>query len=154
MSFLNDITAPIWFTIGILLVAVFLGLWQWFDRRSREVNLSAADRDFFVRQDRRRYFGVGVMTVLAALLPFIPNTEGSTRPTLFGAISLLVVCGLIIVLLALAFLDGLATRRFARRQLSSLEQERTKLLLGVIVGRTGADSSRRKPDQKSGAPEL
>ena len=72
-----------------------------------------------------------------------------------SAIALLVVCVLILVLLALAFLDGRATRKYARRQLSSLARERTRLMLDAIVRRTGSsDSVPRKPDKQSSAPEL
>jgi hypothetical protein len=155
MPLLNDVPPAIWFTLGILLVAVFLVLWQWFDRRSRDPHSSPEDRDFFRSQDRRRLFGVGVMTVLAVLLPFLPSSGDPKETTLFGALALFLVCGLILVLLALAFLDGLATRRYARRQLSSLAQERAKLMLEAIVGRAGSSGSgQSKLDQNSSASDL
>ena len=50
------------------MVALFLGLWQWFDRRVAPAEPGPEDRAFFVRQDRRRYLGVAVMAVLAVLL--------------------------------------------------------------------------------------
>jgi undecaprenyl pyrophosphate phosphatase UppP len=156
MPLINDVTPQIWAAaIGILVVAVFLGLWQWFDRRSRDPHTSSEDLDFFRRQDRRRYGGVAVM-VAVALLFIVGSSRTLDRvfgPKLLGV--WVVVCVLIVVLLALALVDALATQKYARRQLKSLAQERTKLMLEAIVGRTGqSDSGRRKPDQKSGATEL
>ena len=51
---------------GIVLIAAFLGLRQWYERRAREVDLSDLDRGYFFRQDVRRGLGVAVMLVLAA----------------------------------------------------------------------------------------
>jgi hypothetical protein len=160
MSFIKDIPLPMWGATGTLLVAVFLGLWQWFDQRSRDSNPSPEDLDFFRRQDRRRYLGVCVMTVLAVLLPFFTISDVSSisdlapRMAVFVVVHLVVVCGVIVGLLTLAFFDGLATRRYARRKRKSLAHERTKLMLEVL-GRTGSsDSGRRPPEKKSRANEL
>ena len=49
MALLNPTIA---FPVGIVLVAIFLGLWQWFDRRARDAGVDEADRYFFRRQDR------------------------------------------------------------------------------------------------------
>ena len=40
---------------GILLVALFLGLWQYFDQKSRVPDLFPEDREFFGRQDGQNY---------------------------------------------------------------------------------------------------
>src|ERR1700733_6364985 len=43
---------------GITLIAVFLGLRQWYESRAREPDLSDLDRTYFIRQDLRRGLGV------------------------------------------------------------------------------------------------
>ena len=156
MSLINDVPPPIWFTsIGILVVAVFLGLWQWFDRRSREPNPGPEDLGFFLSQDRRRYVGVAVMVAVAFFLILGSSHTLEAYSTKLLASIWAIVCLLIVVLLSLALIDAIATQRYARRQYKSLAKERTKLMLDAIVGRTGSsDSAARKPGPKSGAPEL
>jgi hypothetical protein len=156
MTFIQDVPLGIWAAaIGILLVAVFLGLWQRFDRKSRDPRPSPEDYDFFRAQDRRRYVGVAVMVAVALLL-VLGSSE--TLDKAFGPKLLaiwVIVCILILVLLALALLDAIATQKYARRQFKSLAQERTKLMLDAIVGRTASsDSGERRPDKRSRASEL
>ena len=90
-----------------MLVAIFLGLWQWYDKRARSTELDEVDRNFFRRQDFRRWVGIGVMLILAAAIavePFITaRIRGHPRRRCgILAIDLFVVCVLILVLLALA----------------------------------------------------
>jgi hypothetical protein len=154
VSIINDVLGPIWYTIGILLVALFLGLWQWFDRRSRDPNADPIDRDFFSRQDRRRYIGVAVMVALAIFLVVGSSKalEDYSKPLLVFVWA--IVCLLIPVLLVLAILDAVATQRYARRQFRSLAQERAKLMLDAL-GRPRAYGSSQNPPEKPGdAPEV
>jgi hypothetical protein len=65
-----------------------------------------------------------------------------------------IVCGLIAILLGLAFFDAMATQRYARRQLKSLAQERAKLMLEAIGRPEPTHAARRPPEEKSGAPEM
>ncbi len=153
-----DLKTAVLFAGGILLIALFLGLWQWFDQRSRESESSDEDREFFRRQDRRRYAGVGVMVALAVAIPVhsvllyaLPeNNALHTRPwsgVIFVAIWL-VVCVMIVVLLTLAFFDLLATRQFARRHRRALHRERSKLMLEMIHRSGSSDSGRGSSDDE------
>lgn len=135
---------------GILLVALFLGLWQKFDQRSRDADPSPRDRDFFRRQDRRRYVGIAVMVSLGIaiyLLTPVLNQPKGNELWLIGLLSLVSV--LIVVLLALAVLDWLATRRYARRHRRALNHERSKLMLEMIHRAGSSDSGDRSSDEKS-----
>ena len=134
----NDIPASSWFaTGGILLVALFLGLWQWFDQKSRVPDQFPEDREFFGRQDRRRYAGVALMALLALLLPLPTSDKIRLQHATLVILDLLIVCVLIVVLLVLAVVDGLATRRYARRHGRELAQEHAKLMLDVILRQLG-----------------
>ncbi len=52
---------------GLTLIALFLGLRQWYERRARESDLSPADSVHFARQDMRRRAGVAVLVAIAVL---------------------------------------------------------------------------------------
>ena len=103
-------------SLGIALIAVFLGLRQWYETQARESDLSEFDRAYFARQDVRRGLGVALMLILAAGLSIgariAPRVNGRANLTFveiwLGEIALL------FVLIALAGLDWLATRRYAR----------------------------------------
>jgi putative copper export protein len=115
---------------GIVLIAVFLGMRQWYERRAREVDLPDADRRYFFRQDVRRWLGVAVMLILAALLYVgsrVPPKIGDRANLNFVQVWL-VVGGLIVVMLVLALLDWISTRVYAHRQQRHLASERLRLL--------------------------
>jgi hypothetical protein len=154
MPVMNDIRSSIGYAVGILLVATFLALWQWFDRRSRDPNSTALDRDFYRRQDLRRYVGVGVMVVLAFLLVAVSSQALAEYNKIVSLVVLVIVCVLIVVLLALAFFDAIATQRYARRQFKSLAQERTKIMLDAIGGGRASTSRRQPPEKQNKAPEV
>jgi hypothetical protein len=152
-----DLKTVIWFSAGILLVTLFLALWQWFDRRSRDPDPDEEDRDFFDRQDRRRYVGVALMVALALAIPahsvffsVLPShsmLRSSPWSGLIFAVIWLVVCVLVVFLLVLAFFDLLATRGYARRHRRALQHERSKLMLDMIH-RSGSSDSGRDPAEK------
>ena len=137
-------------------VAIALGLIQWSGSRNRDADLTEADARDFVRQDWRRGVGVVLMLLLAlgiyvgSRIPPLIDTEfpydlevrqsvralsgawvetwvGGHANPLFLAIWLAVII-LLVVLLALAFFDWLATRRYAHRQRSSMARERLEIL--------------------------
>ncbi len=139
---------------GTVLVAVFLGLWQWFDKRAREVD--EIDRDFFQRQDLRRWIGIGMMLLLAAAIFFVDPSETSQSPQSLRQLgqlaNLFFLIALIIGLLALALFDGLATLRYARRHRRELSQEHAKLMLESIRRSGSSDSIPRVSEKKRGAP--
>jgi hypothetical protein len=137
---------------GILLVTLFLGLWQRFEQRSRDPETNDDDREFFRRQDRRRYAGIAVMVALALsilvdplLFSVLPASSALREKSVSGPISMaiwLIVCVVIVVLLVLAFLDLLATRQYALRHRQALEHERSKLVLELIHRSGSSDSGR------------
>ncbi len=121
-------------SLGIVLIAAFLGLRQWYEKQARESDLSDLDRDYFLRQDVRRGLGVAVMLILAAGLSIgariAPRVDGRANLT-FVEIWLGEI-GLLFVLVTLAGLDLLATRRYARQYRRSMARERIKLLRDAI----------------------
>jgi hypothetical protein len=128
---------------AVVLIAGFLGVRQFFDRRSREPDLSEADARHFVRQDVRRALGVGVMLLLAVGLVIgsrlEPRIAGRTNPRFVQV--WLGVFFLIFVLLILAMLDWIATRVYARRHRREIFDERIEIL---------RDEFRRRADRDSG----
>jgi undecaprenyl pyrophosphate phosphatase UppP len=144
----NTITLP---AIGILFVATFLGLWQWFDRRARERDLSDVDRAHFRKQDLRRWFGVGVMVALAAAMAVVMRQR---MPTSWMIGTLTVMILLIVVLLVLAFADLMATRRYARRHRRALAEEHTRFMLEVIRRASSSNAIAAPPKKQSEAPDV
>jgi hypothetical protein len=145
------------FACGIVLVAVFLGLWQWYDKLAREPDMDEADRDFFRRQDRRRWFGIGLMGLLAIAIFISEPSELSMTPTSLKALwqigNLCVLIALIVALLVLSLFDWMGTRDFARRHRRDLAQEHTKLMLEVVRRAGSSDSIERVPEKQSNTPE-
>ena len=135
---------------GITLIALFLGLRQWYESRARGPNLSDLDRGYFSRQDLRRWLGVVIMLVLALGIWIGAKTE----PKIAGKANVafvrvwLAVIVLILVLLALALFDWLATRVYARRLRRSLARERVELLREVF-GKSASpdDDPSAEPDE-------
>jgi hypothetical protein len=121
-------------SLGIVLIASFLGLRQWYERRARESNLSDLDRRYLHRQDMRRSAGVAVMLLLAAGI----SIGGRIEPRINGRANVvylevwLAVIALLVFMVILAGLDWLATSRYARRQRRFIAEERMKLLHEVI----------------------
>jgi hypothetical protein len=132
-------------SLGITLIAAYLGLRQFYERRSREPDLPEADRDYLLRQDVRRSLGVAVMLILAAGIligsRIEPRIEG--RANLAYLEVWLGVIGLLVMMITLAGLDWLATSRYARRQRRFLAEERTKLLHDV-----NRESAKMGPDSQ------
>jgi NhaP-type Na+/H+ or K+/H+ antiporter len=143
-------SASLLLSSGITLIAAFLGLRQWYERRARSDDLSDRDRGYFFRQDLRRGIGVGVMLLLAAGLYFgsrVPPQVGGKANATFLEIWL-AISGLIVVMLVLALIDWISTRLYARRHQRALLSERRKLL-GQAFGKKPndrADESERVSD--------
>lgn len=140
-------------SLGITLVAVFLGLRQWYERRARNAELSDADRHYLHTQDLRRSVGVGVMLILAAGIligaRIEPRVNG--RANLAYVAVWLSVVGLLLALVLLAGIDWLATSRYARQQRRFIAEERLRLLHDVI--RESADSHGDQLDAHERSPE-
>jgi hypothetical protein len=117
-------------SIGIAMIALFLGLQQWYLWRARATDLSALDRRYFLRQDLRRGLGVAILLLLALGI----SAGSRVKPKVAGHVNLffleiwLAVVVLVLALLALAFWDWLAIRSYASRQRQSMVRERLELL--------------------------
>jgi hypothetical protein len=124
------IGASLMTSVGITLIAAFLGLRQWYERQAREQDLPSDDRAHFEREDRRRAIGIAVLLLIAVALSVgarIPHKVAGQANGLFIAFWP-VVFALIVALLFLAFFDWIATRNYARRHRRSMARERIDLL--------------------------
>ena len=143
---------------GTTLVAIFLSLWQWYDRRARQGDLEPRDRVFFHRQDVRRSIGIGMMLLLAGAIFIVDPSETSWSPTslwqcgqlanLFGLVAL------ILGLLVLALFNALATMRYARRHRRDFTREHAKLMLEAIRRTGSSDSIRRVAHKRRDVTEA
>jgi heme exporter protein D len=123
-------SSGLFLALGTGMIAVFLGLRQWYEWRARDPDLPAKDRSHYRRQDLRRIAGVVLLLWLAVEIWAgcrIPHRI-ATRPNPTFLFIWLSVGIKLIVLLALAMLDLLHTRRYARRQRRSMILERLKLV--------------------------
>jgi hypothetical protein len=111
--------------VGLGLIALFLGLRQWYERRARELELSPEDLVHFARQDIRRRLGVGVMSVIAvlALAGSRVSSRAGEKVNVLFVLLWLAVMALIVVLLILAMADWSATRAYARRHRRQILRE-------------------------------
>ncbi len=142
----SELLTPLLTAGGILLVATFLGLWQWFDRRARDPNLDDGDLFFFRQQDSRRWVGIAVMAMLAlaiALEPFASSAIPESTKPVWQLTVLSILIGLILTLIGLALADAMATRRYIRRHRRELVDEHGKLMLEVIRRASAADAMPR-----------
>jgi UDP-N-acetylmuramyl pentapeptide phosphotransferase/UDP-N-acetylglucosamine-1-phosphate transferase len=118
-------TATLGLAAGIALIAVFLALRQWYEKRARGSDLSGADHTHFARQDVRRILGVAILLVIAAMFVVSsrlqPRVNG--RPSLVFAELWVLVLALIVALLVLAMIDWAATRTYAKRHRRQLIRE-------------------------------
>jgi hypothetical protein len=118
-------TASIAMAVGLCLIALFLGLRQWFERRARPESTSREDRTYFANQDVRRNLGVGNLVAIALLIgagSYVPPRVAG-RANLLFVILWMTVLALILVLLVLALLDLAATRSYALRHRREMIQE-------------------------------
>jgi hypothetical protein len=123
-------SSGLYLSLGIGLIAVFLGLSQWYEWRARDPDIPAEDRSHFRQQDLRRSAGVVLLILLAIEIwvgSRIPYSIAKKPNPAFVFIWLGVGIELIILLM-LAMIDLLSTRRYARRQRRSMILERLRLL--------------------------
>ena len=113
-------------SLGIGLIAVFLGLSQWYEWRARDAELPEKERSHYRRQDLRRTAGVVLLLWLAVEIwvgSEIPHRI-ATRPNPTFLFIWLSVGVKLIVLLALAMLD-LAAHQALRPAVSAIDDPRT-----------------------------
>jgi hypothetical protein len=123
-------TASLVLSTIILLIAALLGWREWRDRRDRAPDLSPEDARYFAYQNARRSLGIVVLVLLAVGLVVgsrVPTrVDNKTNPQFLGI--WLGVFLLIFVLLALAMVDWVALRLFARRHRHELLRERIEII--------------------------
>ncbi len=139
-------SASVGLAAGLCLIALFLGLREWYERNARDPDLSPADTRHFRHQDLRRRLGVGVLLAIAVLAlagsRVEPRAAGRAN-VLFVALWFLVMT-LILVLLGLALADLLATRAYALRHRRQMLRESIEALRRQV--RQAATRSRRETD--------
>ncbi len=119
----------------IAFCAILLGVHLWWERGRRESDLPDIDRKHFFHQDLRRALGILLMVLLAAgvyvgsrLPTRIIESPSEAHPNrLFLAVWMAVFAS-IILLLGLAVVDWISTRRYARRLRLAMNQERIEIL--------------------------
>lgn len=139
---------------GVFVVALALMVWQLAERRQRESELSNEDALYFAHRDVRRSCVVLIMISLAAGI-FIgswvrPKWPAGPNPAF--VLSWMAVFLLIIALMALAMIDWLATRTYARRHRIAIVREGVEILREEMRLRTARSSDRPHLDQANGHP--
>jgi hypothetical protein len=138
--------------------AMLLGLLLWWDRRTRESEFSDRDRKHFFLQDFRRAVGIVVLGLLAVgiyvgsrLPTFVAevasaeNLAGQKHPNRAFLAVWLAVFASIVLLLGLAMIDWISTRRYAQRRRGELHRER----LEIFRSHPASSDSRHDPDLES-----
>jgi hypothetical protein len=140
--------------LGMVVVVVGLLAWQMLDIRRREPDLSEEDRYHFRRQDVRRGVVAVVMLALAAGIYLGSHTPHRLhgRPNPLYLEIWVVVFGLLILLLALALIDWLATRRYARRHRSAIVREGLSILREEMRLRLARPANGQPLKGEDGAP--
>jgi peptidoglycan/LPS O-acetylase OafA/YrhL len=145
------------FASGTISVGLFLGLWQWYEKRARHGEMDSTEHEFFRRQDLRRWVGIGMMFLLAAAIFLVDTRAGSAAPQnaryFVQVANLLGLVGLILGLLSLALVDAMATYRYARRNRRVLANEHAEIMREVIRRSAGSGAIPRGDDRKRRAPE-
>jgi hypothetical protein len=151
-------SASVGLAAGLCLIALFLGLREWYERNAREPELSPADDRHFRHQDLRRRLGVGVLLAIAVLAlagsRVEPRAAGRAN-VLFVALWFLVMT-LILLLLGLALADLLATRAYAlrhRRQMLRESIEALRRQARQAAARSGRETDDPTDPSASRGPE-
>lgn len=134
--------------VGVSLIALFLGLRQWYEQRARE-DLSEADEAFHGRQNVRRWLGVAALTTVALVILAAswvhPRVAGKGNVAFI--VVWLVVLSLIVVTLFVALWDWVATWRYAREQRQAMILDHVEELREHL--RIAAESARREREAPS-----
>jgi hypothetical protein len=131
-------TVSVFLAAGVTAVALILAWRQWRESQGRETDLSEADVAHFLKQDIRRWIGVGLMLVLAvgiAVGSRLPPKAAAGGANSMFVLIWLAICILVLVLLMLALIDWIDIRQYARRHRRAMIDERRDL----------AEESLRKP---------
>ena len=161
-----------WTSLGLAAViaicTLLLGLRLWWERRTRQAGLTDPDRRHFLLQDLRRAVGILLMAYLApgiyigSRLP--PLVVEPKEPREFGPVEFtagaaivaaqeahpnrrflliwLAVFASVALLLGLAVIDWISTRRYADRQRRAMNQERLEILRETMRHSRAAEDGR------------
>lgn len=145
-------SASLGLATGLFLIALFLGLREWYEQKARGPDLSPADDRHFMHQDIRRRLGVGVLLAIAvlALAGSLIDPHAAGRANLFFVALWFAVLTLVMVLFGLALADLLATRAYARRR--RLEMLRESIEAVRRKARQASACSRRKTNGPGDPP--
>ena len=137
--------------IGVALIALFLGLRQWYEHRARG-ELPDVDRVFYRRQAVRRWLGVALLGTLSALVVLGSRVEPrvGARGNLGFVALWMGVLGLIVVTLGVAFSDSVATWRYARDRRRELVRDHVDELRRHM--RSVAEAVRREQAEADDPP--
>jgi hypothetical protein len=145
-------------SVAVAMIAALLGLRLWWEHKTRDDQLPAPDRKHFLLQDLRRGLGIALMAFLAlgvyagSRLPTFVVEPGDPRlrgpaATVAGAVVqsalethpnrrfLAVWMGVfasVVLLLGLALIDWISTRRYAERHRREMSRERLEILRETI----------------------
>jgi hypothetical protein len=138
-------------SLAVATVALVMGLRLLSERRNRTEDLSAADHKHFIIQDLRRGIGIILMAFLAVgvyagsrLPEFVVEAPNADVDALAGADAALAVrdahpnnvflavwlgvFASVVLLLGLALIDWISTRRYAQRHRREMNQQRLDIL--------------------------
>jgi hypothetical protein len=139
-----ELVTSLLLSVTTLVISAVLGVSVWWERRTRKPSLLPEDHRHFQIQDIRRGVGVICLALLAPgiyigsrlpIFEFEPLPAGIHAPAppvqhpnrvFLGVWA--AVFALVAVLLALALVDWIATRRYARRQRAAMTMERLDIL--------------------------
>lgn len=140
--------------VVLLTLALAFGVRQWLDRRRRSDKLTAEDARYFRAQDARRGLGSFVMLLIALAMGWglmIDPRGDARRGQRFVAVWVLVFA-LVLLLVALAWLDLWAIRRFARRQRLAILEEGRALAAAQRRPRDPPPTRAHPQDDPNGRP--
>lgn len=148
-------SASLGLAAGLSLIALFLALREWYERKAREQYLSPADELHFWHQDVRRRLGVGVLIAIAVLALAGSRIEprAAGRANLVFVVLWLAVLTLIVVLLGLALADLLATRSYARRHRGEMLRESIEAIRQQASARARNEENGSHDAPPSGRPD-
>lgn len=126
----NGVNEGLAIASGVFILAIVLAWRQWVERRDRETDLSEADQTYFTRKDVRRFWGIGLLVLIAlgmvrglTINPKANLATGQQFVWIWTGVLLL-----ILIVLVLALLDWQANLSYARRHRREILEARKALI--------------------------
>ena len=139
-------------SIGVAGVALLLWAWQRWERNRREALSLPEDVKHFRRQDARRTIVAAIMAVLATGI-YVGSriaTRVDGRPNLLFVWIWIGIFCLVLMLLVLAMIDWVATRRYAIRHRSAMLQQGIELRKEELRARAARSAEARDMGNRNG----